>query len=84
MSSVLVVGAGLMGSGIAQVAAVAGWDVTMRDVTQQALDRGVAGVERSLARMARSTSSPSTFGSLRSSRITFGRMYSPSSPAVKR
>ena len=51
MTRVLVVGAGLMGSGIAQVAAVAGWDVTVRDVTQQALDRGVAGIERSLARM---------------------------------
>jgi len=51
MSSVLVVGAGLMGSGIAQVAATAGWDVTLRDVTQQALDRGTAGIERSLARM---------------------------------
>jgi 3-hydroxybutyryl-CoA dehydrogenase len=51
MSRVLVVGAGLMGSGIAQVAAVAGWDVTVRDVTTQALDRGVAGIEGSLARM---------------------------------
>ncbi len=51
MSRVLVVGAGLMGSGIAQVAAVAGWDVTLRDVTEEALARGRAGVERSLARM---------------------------------
>jgi len=40
-----------MGSGIAQVAAVAGWDVTVRDVSRQALDRGMAGVDRSLARM---------------------------------
>jgi 3-hydroxybutyryl-CoA dehydrogenase len=51
MGRVLVVGAGLMGSGIAQVAAVAGWDVTLRDVTQPALDKGMAAVERSLARM---------------------------------
>jgi 3-hydroxybutyryl-CoA dehydrogenase len=51
MGRVLVVGAGLMGSGIAQVAAVAGWDVTLRDVTRPALDKGMAAVERSLARM---------------------------------
>jgi 3-hydroxybutyryl-CoA dehydrogenase len=46
----LVVGAGLMGSGIAQVAAVAGWQVTVRDVTPQALERGLAGVRSSLER----------------------------------
>ncbi len=44
------VGAGLMGSGIAQVAAAAGWDVTLRDVTDEALARGRAGIERSLSR----------------------------------
>lgn len=46
----MVVGAGLMGSGIAQVAAVAGWDVTMRDVSDEALARGLAGIESSLER----------------------------------
>jgi 3-hydroxybutyryl-CoA dehydrogenase len=45
-----VVGAGLMGSGIAQVAAQAGWDVTMRDVTQEAVSRGLDAVRASLAR----------------------------------
>ncbi len=49
---VAVIGAGLMGSGIAQVAAVAGLDVTLRDITAQALDRGMAGIEKSLARFA--------------------------------
>ena len=38
-----VVGAGLMGSGIAQVAAAAGWQVTMRDVDDAALGRGCGG-----------------------------------------
>ena len=33
MSTVVVVGAGLMGSGIAQVSAMAGHDVVLRDVT---------------------------------------------------
>ena len=47
-----VVGAGLMGSGIAQVAAQAGWTVTMRDVSDGAVARGMATVEKSLARFA--------------------------------
>jgi 3-hydroxybutyryl-CoA dehydrogenase len=46
-----VVGAGLMGSGIAQVAATAGWDVTLRDVSDEALQRGRAGIESSLRRL---------------------------------
>jgi 3-hydroxybutyryl-CoA dehydrogenase len=47
---VAVIGAGLMGSGIAQVAAVAGWDVVMRDVDQPALARGRAAISTSLDR----------------------------------
>lgn len=47
---VVVVGAGLMGSGIAQVSAVAGHDVVLRDVTDEALARGRAGIEQSLSR----------------------------------
>lgn len=39
-----------MGSGIAQVAAVAGHDVVLRDVTDQALGRGRAAIEKSLSR----------------------------------
>jgi 3-hydroxybutyryl-CoA dehydrogenase len=50
VSTLFVVGAGLMGSGIAQVAATAGWDVTIRDVDKASLDRGRAGIEKSLAR----------------------------------
>lgn len=42
-----VVGAGLMGSGIAQVSAQAGWDVVLRDVTGEALTRGTDGIKRS-------------------------------------
>src|SRR3954451_19278723 len=49
---VAVIGAGLMGSGIAQVSAVAGLDVTMRDINDQALRRGLDGIEKSLARFA--------------------------------
>ena len=42
-----VIGAGLMGSGIAQISAQAGWDVVLRDVTDAALERGVGGIRKS-------------------------------------
>jgi 3-hydroxybutyryl-CoA dehydrogenase len=45
-----VVGAGLMGSGIAQVAAHAGWDVTLRDLDEAAVQRGLAAIRSSLER----------------------------------
>ena len=47
-----VIGAGLMGSGIAQVSAQAGWQVTMRDVDDASLARGIAGIRESLGRFA--------------------------------
>jgi len=47
-----VLGAGLMGSGIAQVAAMAGFDVTVLEVEQKYLDKGFAGIEKSLAKFA--------------------------------
>jgi 3-hydroxybutyryl-CoA dehydrogenase len=45
-----VIGSGLMGSGIAQVAAQAGWQVTMRDVDDAATTRGMGAIRDSLAR----------------------------------
>jgi 3-hydroxybutyryl-CoA dehydrogenase len=42
-----VIGAGLMGSGIAQVSAQAGWDVVLRDITDEALRRGTDGIRAS-------------------------------------
>lgn len=45
-----VLGCGLMGSGIAQVAATAGFDVTVLEVEQKFLDKGFSGVEKSLAK----------------------------------
>lgn len=47
-----VIGAGLMGSGIAQVAARAGWQVTLRDLDDAAVGRGVAGIRTSLEKFA--------------------------------
>jgi 3-hydroxybutyryl-CoA dehydrogenase len=45
-----VLGAGLMGHGIAQVAAQAGYDVVLREVGQEVLDKGVGKIEKQLAR----------------------------------
>src|SRR6516164_4066349 len=46
-----VLGCGLMGSGIAQVAATAGFDVTVLEQEQKFLDKGFAGIEKSLSRL---------------------------------
>ena len=46
-----VVGCGLMGSGIAQVCAAAGYRTRVREVEQKLLDRGLAGIEKSLAKL---------------------------------
>lgn len=47
-----VLGCGLMGSGIAQVAAQAGYDVVVREVEQKYLDKGLGGIQKSLAKFA--------------------------------
>ncbi|HEX6505695.1 MAG TPA: 3-hydroxybutyryl-CoA dehydrogenase [Terriglobales bacterium] len=47
-----VLGCGLMGSGIAQVCATAGFEVTVLEVEQKFLDKGFAGIEKSLAKFA--------------------------------
>jgi 3-hydroxybutyryl-CoA dehydrogenase len=46
-----VLGCGLMGSGIAQVAATAGFDVIVLEQEQKFLDKGFAGIEKSLSRL---------------------------------
>lgn len=47
---VCVLGAGLMGSGIAQVCAQAGYDVSMRDIEQRFIDGGMDTIRKNLAR----------------------------------
>ena len=46
-----VLGCGLMGSGIAQAAATAGFDTVVRDVSEPLLERGRAGILKSLSRL---------------------------------
>jgi 3-hydroxybutyryl-CoA dehydrogenase len=45
-----VVGCGLMGSGIAQVSAQAGFQTVVREVTSELVDKGLKGIEKNLAR----------------------------------
>jgi 3-hydroxybutyryl-CoA dehydrogenase len=45
-----VLGCGLMGHGIAQVAAQAGYDVVVREIEQDRLEKGLGKVEKQLAR----------------------------------
>jgi 3-hydroxybutyryl-CoA dehydrogenase len=51
ISKVGVLGCGLMGSGIAQTAAAAGFATVARDVSDPLLERGRAGIQKSLARL---------------------------------
>ena len=50
IQKIFVVGAGLMGSGIAQTAITNGYDVTLNDQRQEALDRALKGIQYSLNR----------------------------------
>jgi 3-hydroxybutyryl-CoA dehydrogenase len=50
ISKVGVVGCGLMGHGIAQICAQAGWEVVVREVSQEKLDGGIGKISKQLAR----------------------------------
>ena len=52
MKKVGVLGCGLMGSGIAQTCATAGFDVTVLEAEQRFIDKGFSGIEKSLAKFA--------------------------------
>ena len=45
------VGAGTMGSGIAQAGALSGYDVTMQDISDEQVAKGIKGITKSLARL---------------------------------
>jgi 3-hydroxybutyryl-CoA dehydrogenase len=48
-----IIGAGQMGNGIAHVAALSGFDVTLSDVNEVAVEKGMATIQSNLARMLR-------------------------------
>src|SRR5713226_6312595 len=47
-----VVGCGLMGSGIAQVAAASGFQTVVREVSAELLDKGLKSIDKNLSRLA--------------------------------
>ena len=51
IQNIAVLGAGQMGNGITQVAAAAGYKVTMIDIQQEYVDKGLATIERSLGKL---------------------------------
>lgn len=51
INHILVVGAGQMGAGIAQVALQAGFQVTLADVAEAGLAKGKAGIEKGLSKL---------------------------------
>ncbi|CAG9612047.1 putative 3-hydroxybutyryl-CoA dehydrogenase [Bacillus rhizoplanae] len=50
VQNIVVIGSGQMGSGIAQVCAMAGYDVYMQDLKQEQLDRGMGIITKNLSR----------------------------------
>ncbi|KYG59594.1 3-hydroxybutyryl-CoA dehydrogenase [Planococcus maritimus] len=50
IQNVMVIGAGQMGSGIAQVCAQAGFNVKLNDMKQEAYERGIANISKNLSR----------------------------------
>ena len=51
MKKVFVLGAGTMGSGIVQAFAAKGCEVIVRDIKQEFVDRGIAGITKSLTKL---------------------------------
>ncbi len=51
IKKVAVLGAGDMGHGIAEVCAIAGYEVTMRDIKQEFIERGMNRIKESLAKL---------------------------------
>jgi len=51
IKKIAVLGAGLMGGGIAQVAAASGYYVAMKDVSEEVLEKGMQGIKKNLERL---------------------------------
>jgi len=66
-----VLGCGLMGSGIAQVAATAGHETIVRDVSQQIWERARGGIEKSLAKFVEKGKLPAADRDAALKRLTF-------------
>jgi 3-hydroxybutyryl-CoA dehydrogenase len=72
MAKVTVIGSGLMGSGIAQVTSLGGWDVTLIDTDKGALERARAAIRGSLDRFVAKEKVTAEDAEAAQSRITVG------------
>ena len=52
VNTIAVIGAGAMGNGVAQVSAVAGYTVVLNDISEEALKRAMATIEKNLNKLA--------------------------------
>jgi 3-hydroxybutyryl-CoA dehydrogenase len=71
ISTVAVIGSGLMGSGIAQAAAAAGYRTIVRDTAQAQLDKGRETIARSLAKLVEKDRLPAAARSETLARLEF-------------
>ena len=81
VSTIGVIGAGTMGSGIAQVAATAGLNAVLIDVSEAAVDKGVATVVRNLDRLVAKGKMSAAEKGAAVGRITRSIAYDPLRPA---
>jgi 3-hydroxybutyryl-CoA dehydrogenase len=66
IAKVGVVGCGLMGAGIAQVCATAGFSTVVREVSPELVDKGIKGIEKNLSRLVeKGTIAEATLGEIR-------------------
>ncbi|HKR19005.1 MAG TPA: 3-hydroxybutyryl-CoA dehydrogenase [Stellaceae bacterium] len=70
-----IIGAGQMGSGIAHVAALAGYDVYLTDLDQKALDRSASVIDKNLARQVKSGKIKEADKTAAQKRITTGTAF---------
>jgi 3-hydroxybutyryl-CoA dehydrogenase len=54
IKKIAIIGTGIMGAGIAQTCAQAGYEVVMRDIKQELVDKGIESIRKSLARFVKS------------------------------
>ncbi|MFV0431217.1 MAG: 3-hydroxyacyl-CoA dehydrogenase NAD-binding domain-containing protein [Alphaproteobacteria bacterium] len=48
IQKIAIIGSGQMGAGIAQVAAIAGYDIILNDISKESLEKAISSIEKSL------------------------------------
>jgi 3-hydroxybutyryl-CoA dehydrogenase len=77
-----VIGAGQMGSGIAHVCALAGFDVKLNDIDTDRIKAGIATINGNMARQVRKRTISEDGGRVRSSGSGLRRAWTPLATAI--